>query len=369
MVGSMQGIILPSTAVGQWLLRIRGTSTARTSGSEDRVSVVSRATTRVSGTKPFVLNARGLTPERASAGAVTSIEYESINASGLPRRRSAAVSETYARRPRAESESSAYARRSLLDQINAEAAQVADNFNRSYHAELRDPRINANRQGPDVRVRSSGESMRWECRLEGPARFAAPVPPPDFEPGTEVVLSLAASALEEQGVVSLGGRQMTGKELQESFGPASGETDQRSSDDFNVTFDPDPCDIRFDDGAIHARLSITKFDSADVKYPSIAVDVVYKPEERDGKVVFVRQGRLRVTSIVRSDDKAPVISGRQQTLRLAVQRKLAKVLTEELVFDSVALPLSEDEETTLHVERVQLDAPWLQIGLRPEPRS
>ena len=193
---------------------------------------------------------------------------------------------------------------------------------------------------------------------------------PEYEPGTEVVMCLAASALEEQGAVALGGRQMTADDLQESLGSPPGESKRKRRDDFNVTFDQDPCDIRFEDGAVHARLYVTKFDSADVKYPAMTVDVAYKPEERDRGVVFVRQGRVRVTPIVRTDGKRPVISGRQQTLRLAVQRKLAKVLTAELEFSGVAMPLADDEEETkMRLERAQLVAPWLQIGLSPESES
>lgn len=370
MVGTMRAQILPSSAVGQWVLRIRATSTARTRGSREGVSVASRATTRVSGSKPFELDARGLTPRRASAGAVTSIVYESINAPGRRRRREAAISETRARRPQAERESAAYARRSLLEQINSEAAEMAAEFNRSYYEQVRDPRINANRSAPDIRVRVADDAIQWECLLEGPATFGAPAAPGAFDAGTDVVLCLAASALEEQGTVALGGREMTADDLQESLGSPAGESKRKSRDDFNVTFDADPCDIRFEDGAVHARLFVTKFDSADVKYPAMTVDVAYQPEQRDDGVVFVRQGRVRVTPIVRTDGDRPVISGRQQTLRLAVQRKLAKVLTAELEFSGVTLPLADGEqETTLRLERAQLTAPWLQIALAPESDS
>jgi hypothetical protein len=369
MVGAMRAEVLPSTAVGQWLLRIRGVSTARASGSQDRVSVVSRATTQVAATKPFVLDARGLAPKRASAGAITSIVYESINAGGIARRRSIAISETYARRPQAEAESAVYARRQILEQINREAAKVAEEFNRSYRADVRDRRINSNRPGPLVRVRSDDGSFRWECLLEGPATFGAPAPPPPFDAGTDVVLCLAASALEEQAIMMLAGRQMSGAELLKSMRPALGKSDSPSDDDFNVTFAADPCDIRFDDGVIHARLRITKFDSADVKYPAMTVDAAYKPLERDGQVVFVRQGRLRVTPIAQSQGGEPKISGRQQTLRLAVERKLGKVLTEELQWSDVAMPLSTDDKNTLRIERAQVVAPWLQVGLTQHTKS
>lgn len=369
MVGTMRGEILPSRAVGQWVLHVRGTSTARTSGSQDRVYVVSRATTRLAGTKPFLLDAIGLTPQRALAGATTSIVYEQIDSPGLARRRQRAVSETYARRPQAEAESAAYARRSLLDQMNSEAAKVSEEFNRSYQTQFRDPRINSGRPAPEVRVSAADGLMQWACRLEGPRSFAAPTAPPPFDAGTDVVMCLSASALEEQGTAALGGRQMTAEELTEAMGPGPSESNQPSADEFNVTFDQDPCDIRIHEGVIHARLYVTKFDSEDVKYPAMTVDVAYKPEEREGRVVFARQGRVRVKPLARKDGEKPVLSGRQQTLRVAVERKLAKVLTGELEWAEVKMPLGDEDETTLRLERAQVVAPWLQIGLTPQTKS
>jgi hypothetical protein len=354
------------------LLLFNGTSTARASGTQDRVRVVSRATTRVAATKPFRIDARGLLPQLGTAGAATSIEYESIDSPGLPRRRSQAVSETNARRPQAERESAAYARRSILDRINEEAANVARDFNSSYHAELRDPRITTLRPSPEIRVRSGAEAVRWECLLEGITTFGAPVAPPEFAMESEIVMNVAASALEEQAAIDLAGREMTGEQLVERMGRSARDAKPESAenkDAFHVTFAADPCDVRFEETLVGVRLYITRFDSADVNYPAMTVDVSYQPEARDGHVVLVRQGRVRVTPLASGEGAAPKISGRQQTLRLAVERKLAKVLTAELEGSAVKLPLSAGHESVLRVERLQLNGPWLQMALSPEPAA
>jgi hypothetical protein len=365
LVGRMSGEVLPSSAVGRWLLRFNGTSTARATGSQDRVRVVSRATTKVAGTKPFRIDARGLTPDRASAGAISTIVYERIDADGLPRRRSQVVSETNAMRPQAERESAAYARQSILDRINQDAAKVAEDFNRSYHAELRDPRINLLRPSPEIRVRAADGAMRWECLLEGPKTFGAPEPPPEITEESEVSMSLAASALEEQAIINLGGRDLTGQQLLERMNGMTGESNLRYADAFNVSFAADPVDVRFEAGQVQVRLFVTKFDSDDVQYPAMTVDVAYQPEMRDAKVVFVRQGRVRVKSLANADGVAPKVSGRQQTLRLAVERKLAKVLTAELAAAEVKLPLAGDTETKLGVKAAKVSGTWLQLALTP----
>jgi hypothetical protein len=78
---------------------------------------------------------------------------------------------------------------------------------------------------------------------------------------------------------------------------------------------------------------------------------------------------VRVTPVAQKDGDKPVLSGRQQTLKVAVQRKLGKVLTEELEWSEVKLPLGDEDETTLRFERAQVAAPWLQIGLAPQKKS
>ncbi len=371
MTGEMTTKVLPSLAVGRLELLFRGTSTARASGSQDRVNVVSRATTQVAATKPFRLDELGLTPERALAGATTSIVYESIDSPGLPRRRSQAVSETHARRPQAERESAAYARRSILEQINEQAATMAADFNRAYHRDVRDPRITAGRPAPRIRILADERLVAWEATLEGPQSFAASSEPEAYDCGNPVVMSVAPSVLEEQATISLGGRELTGAELEQQLWqkPAEAQPEsqrKRGDDEFRVTFALRPCEVQFVEGAVRVRLFVEKFDSEDVKYPAMTVDVAYQPQPRDGRLVLTREGKVKVMPLATADG-APKLSGRQQTLRLAVERKLSKVLSSEIAAEPVTLPISKDDERPLRVENVRLAGEWLQMGLAPEP--
>ncbi len=370
MTGEMSARILPSTAVGRWELLLNGTSTARTRGSRDRVTVVSRATTKVAATKPFRLDSLGLTPERAKAGAMTSIVFESIDSPGLPRRRSQAIRETNARRPQAERESAAYARSSILEQINTQAATLAGDFNRAYHKEFRDPRIGTGHPAPQFRVVSDEQRLRWECLLEGTQSFGASSEPSPYDCGSPVIVSLAPSAIEEQAVVRLGGRQLTGVELGQQLGqrPVDGQRESKRKDEgqFSVTFAARPCEVDFVDGLIRLRLFVEKFDSEDVNYPEMTVDVAYRPEPRAGQLVLLREGRVKVTPRATAEGSAK-LSGRQQTLRLGVERRLSKVLAPELEGGPLKLPISESTDQSLRMEHVRLAEGWLQIGLTTEP--
>ncbi len=64
------------------------------------------------------------------------------------------------------------------------------------------------------------------------------------------------------------------------------------------------------------------------------------------------------------EDKPAEISGRQQTLRVAVQRKLNRALAETYLWASPKLPIDESTETTMHVEAAQVAGGWLQVALK-----
>jgi hypothetical protein len=215
-----------------------------------------------------------------------------------------------------------------------------------------------------MRVRVADNVMRWECRLERPALFAAPTAPPAFAADSDVTLCIASSALEEQCLTALAGKEMNGEELAKAIGELLGEASNsdKAALDFRATFARHPCDIRFIEGQIRAKFYITSFDSADVQYPAMTVDAEYDVQQRKGDLALVRKGSLRVRPL--SVDGAPAISGRQQTLRLAVQRKLNKAFAPELLWGGLTLPSSSKDAPRLAIERAQVDGGWLQLSLR-----
>ncbi len=213
--------------------------------------------------------------------------------------------------------------------------------------------------------------VRWECRLESPLLFAAPGAPPEFDPTADVTLCIAASALEEQCLASLGGRRMSGAELSETIGQLLGAPPEKHKrgQDFTTTFAEHPCDIQFASGQIRAKFYITSFDSEDVKYPAMTVDAHYNVEQREGDLALVREGSLLVRPRAKRGEETPALSGRQQTLRLAVQRKLNRALEKTYIWASPTLPVSDEDQPKLRITRAVVDGGWLQLALSSEPRQ
>ena len=357
--------ILPSTTLGHWVLRIEGASRSSTIGNADRVSVSSRATTKIKGEKLLSIGVRGVIAGPASASATTAITYDRIDAEGIRRRRDEAVRQTHARRGEAEAQASARAKDSVLERMNEQGARLAGDLSRPYRERLRNPQLDANRMPPEVRVRTNKDHLRWECRLEAPSQFAADSSPGDFSPEADVVLSFAASALEEQSVVALGGRQLTADELTKELGKMFGDPADAAAgeQDFRVEFAAHPCDIEIADGQLRARFHMAAFASADVEYPPMTVEAVYAVQQKDGGLALVQQGKLQVKPPALADGAAPAPSGRQQTLRLGAERKLNKALAKEFFWSGPPVPGSADKEAKMRVRGAQAERGWLQVAL------
>jgi hypothetical protein len=358
----MQLEVTPSTSIAHWLLRLDGTALAATVGGSEGVRVSSRAATSVRGEKRFTLGTRGLLSTPAWAGAASNIQYTSVDAPGRGRRRSEAVQQTYARKPGAERDAAAATERSVRSRMDEEGRKLATEFNRSFLAQLRDQQLATYRAATEMRVRSQGDAIWFECWLEDPLRFAAPGPPNLFEFEADAVVSLAASALEEQVHPSLSGRRLGADALAKAINALAGQQSAPAAapNDFSVEFAARPCEFDINDGEVRVRFFVNSFDSTEVTYPAMTIDARYRLEQRPAGVVLFRDGGVRVRG--NAEVSGGRTSGRQQTLRLAVERKLNKALPVELVWAVPKLPMTDSTRQALAIRSSMADHGWLQIA-------
>lgn len=357
----------PSTSIAHWLLRLDGTALGATIGGSEGVRVSSRAATSVRGEKRFTLGTRGLLSAPAIASAATNVNYTSVDAPGRGRRRSEAIQQTYARKPSAERDAAAATERSVRARMDEDGRKAAAEFNRSFLGKLKDQQLSNYRAASEMRVRSQGDAIWFECWLEDPLRFAATLPPNLFEFEADAVVSLAESALEEQIFPALSGRRLGADGLAKAINALAGQQSAppAANNDFSVEFAARPCEFAIDDGEVGVRFYVNKFDSAEVVYPAMTVDARYKLEQRPSGVVLVREGGVRVRGSAEATGGRT--SGRQQTLRLAVERKLNKALPAELAWAAPKLPMTDSSRPALAIRSAIADDGWLQIAFNRNP--
>ncbi len=356
--------LLPASGAGQWILKFDGTTNALTTGASDGVVVQSHATTHVLSQMAFTFDARGLDWQPARTSANTMIQYDSIWPDGGPLRRRIATQQTWAMRGQAEADAAAAARNSFAARMNQDAADFSAKFNRFYRSSLRDPLILTDRATTSTRVRTGDATLEYESRIEPGAAFGTAAPP-EFDASADALVGITTAALEEVAIANLAGRHFSGQELSKMLGGmlAGSSGDDGSNQDFGIAFGDRPCELSFADGRIGMRFHVTSFESGDVHYPAMTVDAQYKVDLSNDGPTLVRQGTLVVEPVAKKTGDGQTISGRQQTLQIAVRRRLNKVLTEKLPWPK--LPVAEDENasTGLRTRSVLVDRGWLQMAL------
>ncbi len=322
---------LPSDAVGQIELKLVGTSSARTTANSEGVVVRGNSTTRIDGAKRLLIGADGLSAHPAIVNADTSIFYENINAPGMRRRREESIRQANARRPRAEADASAMSRRSIAAQLDAEGNKLINDFNRKYRESLVQRQLGPGGHTVDIRIETEGRTVRFQGCLENALSFARTAPPV-VEPAPELLMSLASSALEDQILPAFGGRRLSNGEISDAIAILLGESKPRSpaSQEFSATFATRPCEVKFADSELGVRLSFTAFESPEAQYPALTAEAQYAVVAQEGALVFNRKGSVRVATGTKAEGRRGTGGGRQQTLRVAAQRKLNKVLPETI---------------------------------------
>ena len=177
-------------------------------------------------------------------------------------------------------------------------------------------------------------------------------------------MSLASSAFEDQILPALGGRRLSNGEIADAIATLLGETQPAIApgQEFSATFAARPCEVRFIDGEAAVRLFFTAFDSPEAQYPALTVDAQYAVSVQEGAVVLTRKGSVRVTMAAATGGQRAA-GGRQQTLRVAVQRKLNKVLPESVSWKPSVLSGPNGKPLELQIERATANDGWLCISL------
>ncbi len=375
--GNLAMALVPSQSSGKWRLAFQATARSDTVGSDQGVSVESRGTTRIRGEKLFSLSARGLTADRAAASAKTTVEIQDISAGGRIRN-NRAPAEVRARIPAVQADVSADAERTTISRLDSEGSKLVERFNNNYHENFRNPWITSGRLLPRIRAASTEQALHWECFLAPAYGLAADAPPPAFDGDGGVMVCVAESALEQQAVAAWAGRKVSGDEMLRAVGQLLGEAPATDSNEeaapaepteqtWNVSFADTPCRVSMADGIVTASLYFTSFEDRGSSFPALTVEVNYAVEARDGDLVLVRQGKPSVTPTASPDGERKPLTGRQRTLRTIAQRQFEQVLSEEIVWSGMAMPVSSKSSAPkLRVYKAQASGGWLQVALSSE---
>jgi hypothetical protein len=359
LTGNVTLAVVPHSTAVEMVMKLAATSQASSRGSRDGVTVTSRGMTNIRAQKKLTFGPQGMVTEAASANARTRITFDNIAAGGRAPRRNAAEQEVMASRGQAEADSSNEAERSAAARLDASGKKLADDFNRTWQKDFRDPWLTQGQLVPRVRVGATPDLVTWQCRL-APLRGSAANPVPPFDSQGDVTIQLATSAVEEHFAAVWGGATVKGetfaRNLQRYFGSSS-ETAAAASD-VTMTFDRRPCTVQFEAGRAIVQFRLTSFIAGEIRYPPLTIEVDYAVTQK-GQGLLMRRDQLPRIRFLDAEGGA---TGRQQTLRLGVQRKVSRLLTEDIDVPSFNFG-GAVSGGTFNVQRVQLSEGWLQMAL------
>jgi hypothetical protein len=357
---------LPDFAGWQWLLK--ATSVADTSSTQSGVQVDSRSTTALSGSKVFHWDASGPSMAPATSTAATTIISTSISAGG-PFRRRRATDATNASRSSAEAESAASARQSMCERLDREGQALLAALGQHYHRAVKAPIGQSLQFVTTIRAQRRDKVFEWACWLESPRGLAAPQPAPKFSEDTGVGMSVHETFLERYAAVHLAGRTLTATELSTALkGWVSSEIGDTQSgqnaptDTWSLTLLGErPVTCRIENGLLHLHLRVKEFVTPESVFPPVSVRISLQPRSLAGGWTLTREGPVEVHPLDFVPRSGQQLTGRQLSLRRAVQRKLEGTLGDEFRVRPWRILATGPDSVTLLPRQIQAADGWLAI--------
>ena len=368
--GTTQASLTPDPAFGIVDVRMAGTSRSSTRGFSNGADIRSESVSTLSGIMRLSMNSQGLAMFPAQVRAATNIHYNDIAVGGTRIRQRRVSREVHGSRSQAERESSEHAERFVAQQWDAEATRVIDRWNRTLIAQVRDPLLRSGHMPGQVRFRTSDEAVDALVYETASDEWGAPSDPPLPIPIDDVGIELHQSFFDHLARDVLGGRTMTGAEVERALSGAFGlqlpaEGSQAEADPWTVRFAADdPLTLSIDPQRLTLALRIDEFRRAGTTYPGMTIVAAYEPQLSQSGIRLIRTGEVEA----RPPGTQGQLAGRQLSQRRIVQRSFEPLLTPVLDLGSI-VPGQALAGERLSIRQYHGGQGWLAVGLSSDSPS
>jgi hypothetical protein len=372
LVGRVDLRLQPAPLTAKWFLTFEGESLADTTSFQDRIRIDATSKTRIYSGTQFTWDQCGLSASPGEWNVAASVRFDRIISSGLPLRQRAAEQRVRARRAWAESDSETSVQELVAEQINSMTRSWNEAIHAYYVVPIRDRWLATNQLLPDVRIISLADRIIWTCALGAADSLPTRITPrrPISDLSADVTLAISETSFERYFSAAYGGRTLTGETMRHQFfavgradphGPAVPPRDEVWQD-MEVTFRDEACRVTFRDGVIQLSFSCERLRLGNTTYPPMQLLVSYRPEFSATSLVLLRDQTPEVRFLDDGGDPAR-FSGRQQTLRLVAQRRLARLMPAEQVISWKPTILPDGRTLATRPAGMRLSDGWWQAGL------
>jgi hypothetical protein len=355
--------LVPSSAGAAIDLVMTGVTHSNNSGRNGPVSIQSTGLTTVDARKRVVIDAEGLSLQRARAACRTSSRIHNISAKcGAVER----VAWKRARKTKSQVEAIASRRasRRVATQMDSEVAEVLTPAKELFADRFRNPLI---RRGgfPQQFLLSTCEDHLFIQALQAAAdQLAAPDEPPELTAAHDVAARIHQSLVGNLSQAYLGGVTWTDERIAELAERLTGDVPpalerMRDEPSWSITFANErPLDARFNDNQITMILRARRFTRGDQELrENIEISAVYGIEKTEQASRLTRLGEVEVQF---GDAKS--LSVGNVAIKTFVRNKFESLFQDEFQSDGVALPGRWRMAGKMRLDQLRCDGGWLVLG-------
>ena len=364
--------LTPNDNVGQLEILLTGAISTRSTGLNRGVTILSTATTSVSGRKTLCLTGETLYGCPAAANCNTSSSIDEICA----KRR---IVERIAWRKagqsqgQAETIASQHAAARISQQMDERAAALIAENNSNLEERLRAPLRRLDLLPRDLRFRTGSDRLEAVTLQVRPGQAAAHEPPPAAGVFCDLLVRAHETSVINLGETLLGGVELTDERLEKII-----RVDLKAEvpEELKVTQDKDPWSITFADEApvravfepdgLKFAIRGRRFSRGEQRL-NVAVEIsaAYKWEKMDGGVKLKRQGDVRVEFL----EPEKIGPTQRVTYKTFLAKKFGALFKPEFASDGIELKDRLAKAGKLRLMEIKSERGWIMLGWNLVPLS
>ncbi len=321
--------MVPSEDRGRFELLLNGKALSSSTGYRGSVTLFSTSTTAVMARKTLELDERGLTGDPAVAACSTDNSLNDIAAKCCLIER-IAWKRAQQSQGQAEALASASAERRIESRMDARAADLMANANKSYQDNVRKPLLRRDGFPQALKFQTTTEHLLGRLLQRNNGQLAAPTDPPAPVEGGDLSVRIHESYVRNMGESAVGGYRLTDVELEKLYKDNGREVPEElqvtdTSTRWGFTFAPlSPIEIKFRENQLLITVTASEFASGErTDRPDVRrlmrISATYKFEQANGIAEFVRQEDYPSTEYVPVPGR-----GRESLREVTVKRLMAR---------------------------------------------
>lgn len=355
--------LVPSSADAAIDLVMTGVTYSNNTGRNGPVSIHSTGRTTVDARKRVVIDAEGLSLQRARAACRTSSRIHNISAKCCAVER-IAWKRAGQTKSQVEAIASQRAARRVAAQMDSEVVEVLTPAKELFAERFRNPLV---RRGgfPQQFLLSTCEDHLFIQALQAAAdQLAAPDEPPELTAAHDVAARIHQSLVGNLSQAYLGGVTWTDERIAELAERLTGDIPpalerMRDEPPWSITFANErPLDARFNDNQITMILRARRFTRGDQELrENIEISAVYDIEKTREASRLTRRGEVEVQF-----GDAKTLSVGNVAIKTFVRNKFESLFQDEFQSDGVALPGRWRMAGKMRLDQLVCDGGWLVLG-------